>query len=30
MRNTFTLTYILMMVAQMLFTNYFHFTLCAW
>ena len=26
MRSTFTLTYILMMVAQMLFTNYFHFT----
>lgn len=26
MRNTFTVTYILMAVAQMLFTNYFHFT----
>ena len=26
MRSTFTVTYILMVVAQMLFTNYFHFT----
>ena len=26
MRNTFTVTYILMVVAQMLLTNYFHFT----
>ena len=26
MRNTFAVTYILMVVAQMLFTNYFHFT----
>jgi len=26
MRNTFTLTYILMVLAQMLLTNYFHFT----
>lgn len=26
MRNTFTVTYILMVVAQMLLTNYFHFS----
>ena len=26
MRNTFTVTYVLMVVAQMLLTNYFHFT----
>ena len=26
MRNTFTFTYILMVIAQMLLTNYFHFS----